>query len=416
MFLEIWGGTLILALILAALIWPLTFIHLLLFGFFGLCLNIISNLGTIDSFIATHLFGCLTVFLLTLEIFGIRQSCNPIRHPAIASKRLRKISIVSAVCASLALIVYHYSVIGIPLLSDNISVARFQVAASGLFGIPSRFATYAPSLIFFFVLSMLVGRVIGGPGAFILIIVSGALLALQGHKSSLLQLPLLALIAYQILDRRTLKYLMLWSALIAPIGAYFVYEVFMRIGGFGDLAFFDYLLERFTGIAMAPVYSMYSNSFEPIALGNSYMLNDIAYPFMKVIGGNFETVNLQLSRFIYGVESGEFSVPVTPGIFPYFYSDLGLSGSLIATAILSWLSIRIIRKSCSAKTISKTVFYLWLQYTMYVGVSSGNIFYLLPNTLLVFVIFWVFERSFDALCKSYAIKWNNYNSEKRAAA
>ena len=398
--LEVWSAFLVIALLISAFRWPLTYIQLLVISLVGLSLNINLSMDSIDTFVAIHILTSTTAFLIGLVFFGVQSSSLNVRSMRVSSQLLRTMSVVSALVVAMLIVSYHYSVVGVPLFSENIGVERFQQAASGLFGIPSRFATYGPALMFLFILTMLDSGLVRGWLASILIAGCAVLFVLQGHKSSLLQLPLLAVVCYSVLGGTTRRYLLRYATLIAGVGMYLVYEVFVRIGGFDNLAFFEYLVERLSSIGMAPVYAMYSESFQPIALVDLYFINDAIYPFSKALGGGLETVNTQLSRYIYGVEDGQFSVPVTPGIFPYLYSDFGFAGSLLSAVLLSWVSVGLIRKACLSRNVSNRVFYLWLQYTLYVGFSSGNLFYLLPNALMTFLIFWIMERFFNFVFKS----------------
>ena len=47
-------------------------------------------------------------------------------------------------------IIYHYLVLGIPILNPDFDLRRFMVASSGLFGFPSRISIYGPAVIIFF--------------------------------------------------------------------------------------------------------------------------------------------------------------------------------------------------------------------------------------------------------------------------
>ena len=182
--LEIVGITVILTLIGTAFRWPLTFIHLIIATLLGLSLNLIVDYSSIDAFIVLHLLGSTMLFLIMLELSGMRKACNQRISALVMSKGARKKSIISAMTVSLGLIGYHYNVVGIPLFSDDIGVARFQLTGSGLFGIPSRFASYAPTLILLYILCMLNLGVVRKRLAFFLLCIVAVLLLFQGHKSA----------------------------------------------------------------------------------------------------------------------------------------------------------------------------------------------------------------------------------------
>ena len=107
-----------------------------------------------------------------------------------------------------------------------------------------------------------------------------------------------------------------------------------------------------------------------------------------------ETSNIQLSRFIYNIEDGDFTVPVTPGITAYAFVELGEIGTYIFMFLLSLFILYLYHKTTHSHSIYSIIFILTTEYLLYVGITSGNLFYLVGNTYFIFLFLWFFERVF----------------------
>ena len=131
---------------------------------------------------------------------------------------------------SVFLLIVHYSIIGIPILSSNFDVDRFTLASSGYGGIPSRIATYTPMLFFFIWILINDKKEIKNNIKILFFIYVLLALFLQGHKSSVLQIFYGSIIAYQfIINKYKIKIFSIFILLLAFIFAYFSFKKFINI-------------------------------------------------------------------------------------------------------------------------------------------------------------------------------------------
>ena len=115
--------------------------------------------------------------------------------------------------------------VGVPFFSANVDVERFQSASSGMMGIPSRLASYAPTLIFIYASVLYNSDILSGKMVAIILSICLTLLVFQGHKSSVAQIILVLIILAPFLNAKSnsaYKYLI--SLLIIP-GIYFIYLI-----------------------------------------------------------------------------------------------------------------------------------------------------------------------------------------------
>ena len=375
---------------------PLSYIQLVLLSSVGLCVNILLSIADYEAYVVRHVFLSNLIFIAFIFLSKY-QRVRPLALFSRANIAIRKLSFFSAIGFIFLLITYHYSVVGVPFFSANVDVERFQSASSGMMGIPSRFAGYAPALIFIYASVLYSSDILSGKVVAVILSICLTLLVFQGHKSSVAQIILVLIILAPFLNAKSISaYKYLISLLIIP-GIYFIYLMFSKLTSVADMEFSVYILQRLSVISMAPVIGMYDPDFSPNYVGPFMFVNDLVYPFSMALGGSIETVNTQLSRHIYGVAPGNFSVPVTPGMIPYLFKEFGEFGSYFFIAALGVFASLVFYAAKGANTISKRVFIIWLQYVFYIGFTSGNLFYLLPNVLLVYFIFWFFERLFNAI-------------------
>jgi len=325
--------------------------------------------------------------------FIIDRRAPPILSQAtINSSDFARNGFIAALVLVVGLSVVHYSIAGVPLLSGNVDEARFRAIESGMFGIPSRFAVYGPSILAFILIILLNGRSIGvglfaASGLAILI-----LLFLQGSKSSVAQFLLIAAVAYNYLDRDIrgkINSVGVVFLIFSVIAFFFVLE---RLNSIHDKDLVKYLASRLTDQSMAPVTALIDEPFQLYLRSPFMMVNDILYPFARLFGVPIELSNEQLSRYLYGLRPGDFSVPVTPGFIAYSFRDFG--EPLVYFVMLTYgLICRHVYFSMSkVRGISLAWFIFCVQYMLYVGLTSGNLFYLIPNYLFVFLVLYFINR------------------------
>lgn len=388
-------------------------------------LYIFSTLMLIVTMVRFH-FSYITLILLSLLLYHVNiyidskafsdlsmqviffstaVFCWPFLTSSRLSPQISKIDIASPASvrngfiAVLSIVVlfsaYHYAKVGLPLFNENLDEARFQAIESGFFGIPSRFAIYGPSICAFLLLILLNGHCVSFKIFAISSLTIVVLLFLQGSKSSVAQYIIIAAIVYNYLDRdiRTkVNWIGVTIIILAVLGFSFVLE---RLNSIQDKNFATYLSSRLTDQSMIPVTALIDEPVRLRLLSPFMMINDFIYPFAKIVGASVEASNEQLSRYIYGVRPGEFSVPVTPGFLAYTFRDFGNPLFYLVILTYAYLCRYFYFKIENTKSIYVVWFFLCAQYMLYVGLTSGNVFYLAPNFLLVFVAAYMIERLFS---------------------
>lgn len=300
-------------------------------------------------------------------------------------------SLMFAIAIVLLFTAYHYLLIGIPLFSKDIEELRFSFQNSGLLGIPSRLATYGPVVMILFATVYFSTMQINKNAMVKILILSLFLLMLQGHKSSPAIL-IIALIIAQRIDLKVKQVLKWFVVLVVPIILIYVYYVFKMMQSLNYYSFISYIVARFSIISITPIKYIYysSQSLDLDLLVPSLILHDLIYPFAKIMGTHVETFNTQLSRALYGIKPYDFTVPVTPTFIGYFFVDFGYYGSFIAAFIVGYLCVWLYNKTMTCRNINALGGLLYLEYVMYVGLTSGNPFYLIPNALLALLLFMFF--------------------------
>ena len=375
-------------------------ITLIRFPFSYISLIIVSLLlYHVNIYISPHDFSDLSMraIFLSTAVF-----CLPFLIGHRAPPQLGRIKLASPAAARtgfiavLVLVVgfsaLHYSKVGLPLFNDNLDEARFQAIESGMFGIPSRIAIYGPSISAFLLLILLNGRGIDLRTFLIGSLTIVILLFIQGSKSSVAHYIIIAAICYNYLEK-DIKGKVNWAGVIfimlAALGFSFVLE---RLNSVQDKDFLTYLSSRLTDQSMIPVTALIDEPVHLDLVSPFMMINDLLYPFAKIIGMSTEASNTQLSRYIYGVKPGDFSVPVTPGFIAYTFRDFGEPVFYFVILLYGYLCRFVYFRIGKIQSVYTAWFLLCVQYMLYVGLTSGNLFYLAPNFLMVFLAAYAVER------------------------
>jgi hypothetical protein len=304
----------------------------------------------------------------------------------------------------LLLIFYHYYVVGFPIFSENIEQERFQTSGSGLGGVPSRLATYSPQLIIIITLTYLSFDRKDIYKTYFLVLSSAFLLLVQGHKSSILQLLfILLLVKPYVSDKVNIRLNKLFGLVMISVPI-LVFILYQKMIGLRAYSFLDYLIARFSDILLQPGFELFkmNTKFEEQLFAHSAIINDLMYPIFKLLGLKYETLNTLLSRSIYNVSAGDFTVPVTPGFFSYHFAFFGPAGLLVASFIFLFFLLRMERISFNTKRKLTLSLILYCQYWLYVGFTSGNLYYLVLNVSVVVFIFLVTYGTFTTILRSIA--------------
>ncbi len=368
----------------------LSFIHLILLNL----LSVIAALyfvrdtiapGLIEFFSISAAFYCIGLLSIPRPKYvGVPQLIHfyEVGHP-----RTYNLALVFPLIMISCLVVYHYYVMEIPLLSEDIEVLRFSQRSSGLLGIPSRLANYAPIVIVIYCALYRNYFRISKSVVYWAILFSVVGLILQGHKSSVLVLVLSLIVAHRFIPStlREIRYTVVMPAImLAMVYALAVFHLMETLSGYGVV---EYMVERLTTVSVTPLDYAYSGEMKPTLILPSIILHDLIYPFATALGYDVDSINTQLSRDIYGVEPGEFTVPVTPGFIGYFYLEFGKWGTFLASFVVGAFSSLLYRFSELCANVRTKGAAVYFEYVLFLGLTIGNLFYLIPNALIALVLF-----------------------------
>lgn len=377
-------------LILTLIRFPFSYVSLIIISLLLYHINIYINQDQFSDLAMRAIFVATGVFCLPfLTSRRVAPQLGRIEFAFPVSARNGFIAVLTLVVAFSTL---HYSKVGLPLFNANLDEARFQAIESGMFGIPSRIAIYGPSIAAFLLLILLNGRAIDFSTFLVSSLTIVILLFVQGSKSSVAQYIIIAAIAYNYLDKeikRKVNWVGIAIVVLAVLGFSFVLE---RLNSIQDKNFISYISSRLTDQSMIPVTALIDEPVRLRLLSPFMMINDFIYPFAKITGAAVEASNTQLSRYIYGVKSGDFSVPVTPGFIAYTFRDFGEPIFYFVVLIYGYGCRYVYFRIGKVINIYGAWFLLCAQYMLYVGLTSGNLFYLAPNFLMTFAAAYAIER------------------------
>ena len=359
---------------------PILFLYSSFIIIFGI---IIDGAYTLDNYLMSYLFSNTLVLIGFSFVRELKMGFDVFQF---ATVRIDYTAIKISFWIILFVIFLHYSIVGIPFLSASYDSVRFLQAGSGYFGIPSRFASYMPSIMMLTLIFYLFGSAAPKWQVKLMTLVVLVVFLLQGHKSSVLQIVFLAVAAYPYCDNKDqLKNSFKWFFGFSLIAGYFLFTQLMTIQ---DLDFFKYLVSRFSTIMHASGEYLIGLDVTDFSLFMSNpVINDLSYPINKLFYSEYETINTQLSREIYGVADGGFSVPVTPGFYSYHYFAFGPYLEKLFSFLIG-VFIGLIDHKCrlTVRPMVK-VSYVFIGYWIYVGYTSGNLYYLIPNIIFCLAFF-----------------------------
>nr|WP_314529099.1 O-antigen polymerase [uncultured Pseudomonas sp.] len=362
----------------------LSFIHLISLFIIRISLPLIYLQDSYDfTFIIWLLLSSIFLMLGFLISTAGRSSKQKIQ-PTIILKDTNAIQFALAI--GLVFVIYHYSIVGIPMFSENLDMARFQQRESGLFGIPSRFAVYFPSLILITSVLLYQSKNIGQRTFYFWILTALFIFTAQGNKSSILSFLFVLLCtkrfwAFPVVSRKLM-------IAFTMIGLGFLYYIFGKYSTLADSGFADYIIQRMTYISLEPIYTAFqAEGFNADTVASSIIINDLTYPIAQLLGFDGATFNTQLSRHIYGFDSNQFSVPVTPSILAYYKYEFGTIGSIFACLATGMLIGKLYLKSNSTRNAGTLSIFVFCEYQIYTGLGSGNLFYMVLNVAAVVLIY-----------------------------
>lgn len=290
--------------------------------------------------------------------------------------------------------VYHYSVIGLPLLAESaLDKARFDISSSGLFGIPSRFASFGPSFLLIALLLYFkpIFKNFRWIFHFLFIVSFIAVIALflaKGHKSAVLSVVLIFIVLHRFMTFRSIR-LKVRHVFIIATGIIVASAV--GASRYTDLTVFEYMVGRIVFSGPDALIAAVS-TFDGLYSFGSAIYGDLRYLPSIFFGEKFELFVIELSRHIYNVPFGNFTVPVTPSIVGLAIYDFGYVFGPAFCFAVSFTLGGLMKNS--DKAISSTSLFLLVsfEFVLYQGAARGQLFYVMQNSIpVILVMYWLLK-------------------------
>lgn len=294
-----------------------------------------------------------------------------------------------------AFVVYHYAIGGIPLFSSSVETLRFDLARSGLLGIPSRMQAIG-ILFVLFLLGTYAQRVVRRPryARRLLLFMYGLTaitLLLSGFKSSLIVLIEVLVIlntyvpSWRYRERLSVRVLAVYSA-VALLAVFVIAGVYAAARGV-DIDIVSRVVERIFYVSGRPFYFVVTEFVPTHGSTQGHLLwLDVQY-LLGQLGVISNYVDLTGSQVISSALHGrsslvEFVVPTTINIFGWLYVEWGTAGLAVGSFVLgtglSWLYYRPFR----SRSILGQTCLLYLQLAVFVAVTRGNVGYAMGNRIV----------------------------------
>jgi hypothetical protein len=292
---------------------------------------------------------------------------------------------------------YHLLKVGIPILTSNVEVTRFDFTSSGLFGIPGRMYLFG---LPFTVLLVSIGsaRKLLPVSRRLLVVTWGAYVVANlvgGFKGGMVNVLVTALLVATIAGRPiTLKQVLLsrYGVLVLVAIAFgaaisLTYQT-LEVTSAGESLL--YLGSRTTVIAAIPGYAALDD-LGTNGNNGSYFLHDAQYFVSKYLpflgSGSNDTLTLEksVSASISGVPetSDEYLAPVTLGAFPELVVNIGVPGAAVMMLLIGVVfSFLLLSAQHSGSALPAAVLAFTLSMTQSY-VLNGNLMYAAVNCALM---------------------------------
>lgn len=301
-----------------------------------------------------------------------------------------------------AFVIYHLLLGGIPLLSDNPEIARFNVTSSGLFGIPSRMFLFGLPFVVLMA-TIAAKRALVAISRMVLISIWGFYLLaslFSGFKSSLFTAFIVFLLA-QAIAGEPVSIKKIFSLQGVTVCAAILGSVFYVGSLYGTLnldsltGFEAYAVARSTVIAAEPGYYAITDFGTDGRWANQY-LTDFRYYIDEYLPNgpqsSSDTMPLDklISYLLYYAPIGDSDsiVSVTVGAFPEMFVNMG-NIAYLGMLFLGFLFYLIYRKAMTSRSIFACGAYSSVLYWMSVYVANGNLVYYVLNMGFVIVMLYI---------------------------
>lgn len=346
-------------------------------------------------------FAVLAGLWLGKIFFGKNSPVLPYRK--LERKEKKKVSFF--IFFVFSMVVYHYLVGGVPLLSENVVLDRFDNDSSGLFGLPGRVNLFGT--FFCFVLAGMSyfysrGEIARRQFYFATLILFFSLV-LAGNKGNVVQfvVAIMLVLPYAYKNRKYLgvrkkikiRHIAL-SGILAIAFFFVVSAVHMKAGDTTYSGVFEALERRVIEVSGKAFYVTATSVLDLEGIGyGSYFLNDISFFLGSILGDGFSqhsTINL-VSSYVTGrdLDSGLFLVPVTITVHGYSLLEFGVWGpafiGVILGVFMSWLYFF----PYKSVNVTNSAMILYIQVMVFWVVTKGSVGYYVPNMLIMLLFFYI---------------------------
>jgi hypothetical protein len=343
-----------------------------------------DTFGALFVGVSSLLIGYFLVVPRDVQLVEVRGVVRPDRFFA---------SLVVFATVILTMAVYHFVAGGIPLLSQNVEVARFDFAGSGLLGLPGRMYLFGLPFLVIFV-SVFHARHPFVSCRWLLRLVwcvFAATQVLSGFKGALFGL-LATFLLVRAVAGRPLDIRGLFRPRIMAIGASAAVLAYLLSFRYGSLQVLRgseaiaYLEDRLTVVQAQPGYVAMTQFGGP---HHAYWAGDFVYTFKKYTSrsdeiGSLLPLELLVSARLAQLPIGaDFIAPTTVGAYAGWYADYGAFGAAFALLICgAGYGFAYLRATQSPRAWRAA---LW-GFGAYLGglyIVKGNIAYYFVNGLAV---------------------------------
>ena len=309
----------------------------------------------------------------------------------------------AAAIVTIALTLYHFVTVGLPILSGQVELARWQTTESGLYGLPSRaYQIGLPTMLI--VIGIVRARqTVHQPRLERLYNVALAVFVASrlagGFKGGALQILLVLLLIRLVgvhsdrLGRLVLRYSV--AALVALGAMYAVsssYNTVRARATTESVSVFDQLVTRVTTVAAAPVRLTISERLpertgvlpgDPLGHDLSHYVRRYApglesaeYPF-----------NLYVSSAVTGrpLDGTRFVVPTTPGLVATLFFAYGWAGFVVVAGVGALYAV-VENRAQNHRSATSAGFALAVLFQLHLAITKGGLMYTLLNTALMVLL------------------------------
>lgn len=305
----------------------------------------VLELGPLNVEAAATLGGCFCALVVSYySILLLREPAVRVKHQ-FTDMRGNSSIVVGIVAVTAIGCLYHFAVAGIPILSSNVEVERFDVGRSGLGGVPSRLYLYGT----FIALAVAVGDARTRKVAVYrdrLVVVAFALLLgtrlASGFKSGVLQVViysvlLVVLAGAHISIARSLRLALIsFGAIVASL--YLVGSQYRTYDQSGK-SLTESLIHRVTYETARPIAVLMRLRGNELGDSRSVFRIDVEYFIPRYFGVGDETRYSFVRRFaayLFDVPPDPDVIiqPVTTGALAELKYDFSVAGALVGAVIL----------------------------------------------------------------------------------